>query len=76
MLVTSPSNRRLFVECLRDCLQQKQAEGLWTLKKEHYRCRWAAGKAFAVLVRAVIASGSSASPVSESAATRPTFLET
>ena len=46
------------------------------LKKEHYRCRWVAGKAFAVLVLAVIASGSSASPVSESAATRPTFLET
>ena len=58
VLLISPSNRHLFVEYLRDCLQQKQAEGLWTLKKEHYHCRWVggrvAGKTFAVLVLAVI----------------------
>ena len=44
VLLISPSNRHLFVEYLRDCLQQKQAEGLWTLKKEHYHCRWVGGR--------------------------------
>ena len=58
VLVISPTNSHLFVKCLRDCLQYKQAEGLWTLRKEHYPCKRvggrAAGKTFAVLVLAVI----------------------